>query len=440
MADVTGMTGVAGGMTGVAGTTGTTGGVAGGVTGVTGVTDYDAPTQRDFMARVRAMSDGLPAPPLAYVDTYGCQQNEADSERLRGMLAEMGYAFTDDEYAADVIVINTCAVRAHAEVRVLGNVGALVHTKRAKPDQIIVLCGCMMQEPSNVEKIKHSYRHVDLVFGTHALPRFPQLLYKALGRAGRFFDRDEGGGEIVEDLPVRRGPRPRAWLSVMYGCDNFCSYCIVPYLRGRERSRAPDRILEEARELIADGYTELTLLGQNVNSYGKGHGLDFAALLGLVCAIDGDFSVGFMTSHPKDATPRLFGTMAANPKMRRHLHLPFQSGSDRILSAMNRGYTRDGYISLIDNARSLMPDLNLTSDVIVGFPNETEEDFSSTLDLMRRIRFDNLFTFIYSIRPGTPAARLPDDVPGSVKRERMARLLALQAAIRKEKAGRDQVR
>ena len=395
---------------------------------------YDRQTQQHFTARIRAQNEASLTPPLALVDTYGCQQKEADSEKLRGMLAEMGYAFTDDEARADLIVINTCAVRAHAEMRVLGNVGALIHTKRDKPDQLIALCGCMMQEPSNVEKVKQSYRHVDLVFGPHALPRFPELLWEALKRAGRVFDFYEGDGTIVEDLPVRRGERPRAWLSIMYGCDNFCSYCIVPYLRGRERSRTPEHILREAEELINSGYTELTLLGQNVNSYGKGlsPAIDFAELIDRVCALPGDFTVGFMTSHPKDATPRLLYTMARNPKVRRHLHLPFQSGSDRMLAAMNRGYTRDDYAALIGYARTVMPGLNLTSDVIVGYPNETEQDFLDTLDLMRAVRFDNLFTFIYSKRPGTPAAELPDDVPGDVKRERMARLLALQAEIRKE--------
>ncbi|MDR3207810.1 MAG: tRNA (N6-isopentenyl adenosine(37)-C2)-methylthiotransferase MiaB [Oscillospiraceae bacterium] len=393
---------------------------------------YDEASQRAYTARLRAWTGGAETPPLAFVDTYGCQQNEADSETLRGMLAEMGYAFTDDEYAADLILINTCAVREHAEMRVLGNVGALVHTKKAKPGQLIALCGCMMQEPEAVEKVKQSYRHVGLVFGPHALPRFPQLLYEALEKTGRVFDVDEGDNRIVEGLPVRRGEPPRAWVSVMYGCDNFCSYCIVPYVRGRERSRTPENILRETAALVADGYTELTLLGQNVNSYGKGlpGSPDFAGLLDAVCALPGDFTVGFMTSHPKDATPRLFDTMAKNPKVRRHLHLPFQSGSDRVLAAMNRGYTRAAYLGLIDRARAAMPGLNLTSDVIVGYPNETEEDFEATLALIRRIRFDNLFTFIYSKRPGTPAAALSDSVSDATKRERMARLLAAQKEIR----------
>ena len=384
---------------------------------------------------IRAMNENLGAPPLAFVDTYGCQQNEADSEKLRGMLCEMGYDFTDDEFSADLIVINTCAVRHHAETRLFGNVGALVHTKRQKPGQLIALCGCMMQEETNVKKVRESFRHVDLVFGTHALPRFPQLLYEALGRSGRVFDRDDGEGcSITEGMPVRRGPPPRAWLPVMYGCDNYCTYCIVPYLRGRERSRTPENVLKEASELIAGGYTDIMLLGQNVNSYGKGMCLDFSGLLEEICRLEGDFKLSFMTSHPKDAGERLFETMARNPKIKRHLHLPFQSGSDSILRAMNRGYTRDGYLEKIDAAKNLIPQINLTSDVIVGFPGEGEEEFEETLDLMRRVRFDNLFTFIYSKRPGTSAALLPDDTPALVKRERMARLLALQASIRNPSA------
>jgi tRNA-2-methylthio-N6-dimethylallyladenosine synthase len=400
---------------------------------------YDEQTQNEYAARVRALTGGAETPPLAFVDTYGCQQNEADSEILRGMLSSMGYAFTDDERAADLVLINTCAVREHAEMRALGNVGALIHAKKAKPGQLIALCGCMMQEAEAVEKIKRSYRHVDLVFGPHALPRFPQLLHEALRQSGRVFDADEGDGRIVEGLPVYRGAPPRAWVSVMYGCDNFCSYCIVPYLRGRERSRTPENILREVSALLKDGYSELTLLGQNVNSYGKGlcGDVDFAGLLAAVCALPGQFTVGFMTSHPKDATPRLFDVMARNPKVRRHLHLPFQSGSDRILAAMNRGYTRADYLGLVDCARSAMPDLNLTSDVIVGYPNETEEDFEATLDLIRRVRFGNLFTFIYSKRPGTPAARLADAVSPETKRERMARLLAAQKMIRDELAGEE---
>ncbi len=395
---------------------------------------YEPPIQQEYMARVRALSGGAGAPPLAFVDTYGCQQNEADSEKLRGMLQEMGYGFTQEEAEADLIVINTCAVREHAEMRVLGNVGALVHTKKAKKEQIIVLCGCMMQEQQAVSKVKQSYRHVDLVFGPHALPRFPQLLFETLSRTGRIFDFDEGDNLIVEGLPVRRGERPRAWVSIMYGCDNFCSYCIVPYLRGRERSREPEHILSEIRALLADGYTELTLLGQNVNSYGKGlsPALDFAGLLELICALPGDFNVGFMTSHPKDATRALFDTMARHPKMRRHLHLPFQSGSNRILSAMNRGYSREEYMALVAYARAVMPELNLTSDVIVGYPGETDEQFEDTLDLLQRVRFDNLFTFIYSKRPGTPAADMDDPIGPDVKRARMTRLLELQRSLRGE--------
>ncbi len=388
--------------------------------------------QNVFIEKIRTLWGGAQAPPLAFVDTYGCQQNEADSERIRGLLIEVGYGLTDDEHSADLIVINTCAVREHAEMRVLGNVGALVHVKRVKPNLIIALCGCMMEEPHAVEKIKQSFRHVDIVFGTRALPQFPELLWDKLNMGGRHLLPPGGEDEIVEDLPVKRGPPPRAWVSVMYGCNNFCSYCIVPYVRGRERSREPQRILDEVRALIAQGYSEFTLLGQNVNSYRGGvtDMADFSDLLTHVCALPGDFSVRFMTSHPKDAGDKLFETMACNPKMARHIHLPFQSGSDRILAAMNRGYTSAHYLELIQKARALMPDLNITSDVIVGFPGETEEEFEDTLRLMEQVRFDNLFTFIYSKRSGTPAADMVDPITPEVKRERMTRLLALQKGIR----------
>lgn len=391
--------------------------------------------QRAYCARVRARNSALPVRPLAFVDTYGCQQNEADSERLRGWLREMGYGFTRDEHTADLIVINTCAVREHAEQRVLGNVGALVHTKRENPDQIICLCGCMMQEPRMAEKIKQSFRHVDLVFGTHALWRFPELLCRILSRRGRIFETPDEPGSIAEGVPVARQDKVRAWVSIMYGCNNFCSYCIVPYVRGRERSRAPGAILDEVRSLAAAGYREITLLGQNVNSYGKdlGLGMDFSALLEAVNDIEGDFLIRFMTSHPKDASLRLFDTMAGCAKIAPHLHLPFQAGSDRVLRAMNRGYTQEGYLALVDALRARIPDIVLTSDVIVGFPGETEEEFEETMELLRRVRFDALFTFLYSPREGTPAAAMPDPVPKEEKAARFQRLVELQNRISAEK-------
>ena len=392
----------------------------------------DIARQRDFCAQIRERNAALPAPPLAFVDTYGCQQNEADSERIRGFLSEMGYGFTKEEAQADVIVINTCAIREHAEQRVLGNVGALVHEKKAHPGQILCLCGCMVQEPHNVEKLRQSFRHVDLVFGPHALWRFPELLWRVLTRRGRIFDTPDEAGSIAEGLPVRREGTVKAWVSIMYGCNNFCSYCIVPYVRGRERSRRPEDILAEVRELAQAGYRDITLLGQNVNSYGKDLGLpgvDFAWLLEQVNAVPGDFLIRFMTSHPKDASERLFDTMARCEKVAPHLHLPFQAGNDRVLRAMHRGYTREHYLELIRSLRARIPDIVLTSDVIVGFPGETTEEFEDTLKVLEEVEFDALFTFIYSPRKGTPAAELPDPLSKEEKAANFQRLVDLQNAI-----------
>ena len=391
--------------------------------------------QRRAMERLRRMTESMPAAPLAFVDTYGCQQNEADSEKIRGMLSAMGYAFTQSEAEADVIVINTCAVREHAEQRVLGIIGALVHTKRAKPDQIIAVCGCMVQQEHIADTLRRSYRHVDLVFGPQALWRFPELLEKMLTGRGRLFETSDEPGVIAEGLPVRREGNIKAWLPIMAGCNNFCSYCIVPYVRGRERSRRPENVIEEARELVAEGYKDITLLGQNVNSYGRGadHGVDFPELLRRLSEIDGKFLLRFTTSHPKDASERLFQVMASSPKIARHIHLPFQAGSDRILKAMNRNYTKAHYLELVEMARHYMPDLVLTSDVIVGFPGETEEDFEETMSLLRAVRFDALFTFMYSKREGTPAARMQDDTPREVIHERFERLVKLQDIISTEK-------
>ena len=392
----------------------------------------DIARQRDFCAQIRERNAALPAPPLAFVDTYGCQQNEADSERIRGYLARMGYGFTQDEEQARVIVINTCAIREHAEQRVLGNVGALVHEKKAHPGQILCLCGCMVQEPHNVEKLRQSFRHVDLVFGPHALWRFPELLWRVLTRRGRIFDTPDEAGSIAEGLPVRREGTVKAWVSIMYGCNNFCSYCIVPYVRGRERSRRPEDILSEVRELSQAGYRDITLLGQNVNSYGKDLGLpgvDFAWLLEQVNAVPGDFLIRFMTSHPKDASERLFDTMAGCEKVAPHLHLPFQAGNDRVLRAMHRGYTQEHYLGLIQSLRARIPDIVLTSDVIVGFPGETTQEFEDTLKVLEAVEFDALFTFLYSPRKGTPAAELPDPMPKEEKAANFQRLVDLQNAI-----------
>lgn len=373
--------------------------------------------------------------PLALVDTYGCQQNEADSEQIRGMLREMGYAFTEDTSVADVIVINTCAIREHAELRVLGNVGALTHTKRRKPNQVICLCGCSMQEPHMAEKIRKSFRHVDLVFGPHALWRFPELLQQVLLKKERVFDTEQSDGRIAEGLPVVRRGKIKAWVSIMYGCNNFCTYCIVPYVRGRERSREPEQILEEVRSLVAEGYKDITLLGQNVNSYGKDldSDEDFADLLAQINHIPGDFLVRFMTSHPRDASQKLFETMARCDKVAPQLHLPVQSGSSRVLKAMNRHYDREIYLDEVRRLKALIPDIVLTSDIIVGFPGETEEEFEETLSLLEKVRFDSLFTFIFSPRVGTPAAKMDDPVPMTEKKKWFQRLLDTQNRISVEK-------
>ena len=391
--------------------------------------------QEEIAHRLRAHFTAQGKTPLAMVDTYGCQQNESDSERLRGYLAEMGFGFTDDEFAADVIVINTCAVREHAEMRVLGNVGALNHTKKARPDQIIAICGCMVQQPHMAQKLKMSYPIVSMVFGPHELWRFPELLERYITRKKRVFAVDPSDGTITEGEPRVRDGKPKAWLSVMYGCNNFCSYCIVPYVRGRERSRRPEEIVAEARELVEQGYKDITLLGQNVNSYGKDLdcGTDFSDLLRMVNDIRGEFVLRFMTSHPKDATEKLFRTMAECEKCEHHLHLPVQAGNDRVLKEMNRQYTAQQYLDKIALARKYIPDLVLTTDIIVGFPGETNEEFEDTLRLVEQVEYDAMFTFIYSPREGTRAAALPDVLTRAEKQVNFDRLLALANRISAEK-------
>ena len=392
--------------------------------------------QKQFCAEIRKLNEQRPGgPPLAYTQTYGCQQNEADSERIRGFLEQMGFGFTDKEENAQIIVINTCAIREHAEQRVFGNVGALVHVKRRHPDALICLCGCMVQQPHAAKKIRESYRHVDLVFGPHALWKFPEMVHSLLKRRGRIFLTPDEPGSIAEGIPVVRQDRVKAWVSIMYGCDNFCSYCVVPYVRGRERSREPEDILAEVRRLAEEGYKDITLLGQNVNSYGKdlAEPMDFSGLLERVNAVPGDFLIRFMTSHPKDAGQRLFETMARCEKVAPVLHLPFQAGSDRILRAMNRRHTRAEYLEKIRALRALIPEVVLTSDVIVGFPGETTEEFEDTLKVLEEVRFDALFTFIFSPRQGTPAASMDDPMSREEKLANFNRLTALQDAISEEK-------
>ena len=373
--------------------------------------------------------------PLAMVDTYGCQQNEADSEKLRGYLALMGYGFTQDEFQADVIVVNTCAVREHAEMRVLGNVGALNHSKKARPGQIIAVCGCMVQQEHMAQKLKQSYPVVDLVFGPHELWRFPELLLQVMTKHKRIFATEKNDGVVAEGIPNKRDSGVKAWLSIMYGCNNFCSYCVVPYVRGRARPRRPEDVVAEAKELVAAGYKEITLLGQNVNSYGKDLGLDvdFSDLIRMINDIPGDFLIRFMTSHPKDATEKLFKTMAECEKCAHQLHLPVQAGNDRILKVMNRGYTSEKYLAQVALARKYMPDLVLTTDIIVGFPNESEEEFEDTIRLVEQVRYDAMFTFIYSKRVGTPAASMPDPYTREDKQRHFDRLTEVANRISGEK-------
>ena len=387
--------------------------------------------QMSYCAQIHNMWHNRGITPLAYVETYGCQQNEADSERIRGMLSECGYTMTDSAEGADVVVMNTCAIREHAEQRVFGNLGALTHTKRRHEGQKIFLCGCMAGQSHVSDRIKHSYHHVDGVFSTHHLWQFPQILHRVLTTGKRTFFVEDEAGSIAEGIPQLRDQTLKAWVSIMYGCNNFCTYCIVPYVRGRERSRQPEDILEECRSLIAAGAKEITLLGQNVNSYGKdlGIGMDFSDLLAQIAALEGDFLVRFMTSHPRDASKKLFDTMASSPKIAKQLHLPFQSGSSRVLKAMNRHYDRETYLQKVLYAKSVMPDLVLTSDVIVGFPGETEEEFEQTLSLISEVRYDALFTFIFSPRKGTPAASMEDPTAKSEKNRRFDKLCALQNSI-----------
>ena len=400
-------------------------------TKTTVITEEQLQQQFAFCDKISAYWHEKNICPIAYVETYGCQQNEADSEKLRGYLTMSGYAITDTPEGADVVVMNTCAIREHAEQRVFGNLGALTHTKRRHPGQKIFLCGCMAGETKVSDRIKKSFPHVDGVFSTHHLWQFPQILHLVLTKGKRQFFIEDEPGSIAEGIPQVRDSKLKAWVSIMYGCNNFCTYCIVPYVRGRERSRKKEDILAECRCLIESGCKEITLLGQNVNSYGKDleGDVDFSDLLSEIAQIEGDFLIRFMTSHPRDASQKLFDTMAKYPKIAKQLHLPFQSGSSRVLKAMNRHYDREKYLKLIRYAKSVMPQLVLTSDVIVGFPGETEEEFQETISLIREVRYDSLFTFIFSPRTGTPAAKMEDPTPKAEKNRRFDELCAVQNGI-----------
>lgn len=391
-----------------------------------------AAEQLAYAERVAVLlHDRLNHKPLAMVHTFGCQQNVSDGERLKGFLSAMGYGFTEDAAKADLILYNTCAVREHAEDRVFGYIGRCKALKSENPDLVLIICGCMVQQTHIKEKLRRSFPYVDITFGPPARHRLPEFLYRFLTTGKRIFENDEDSTGIVEGTPVLRDGSIKAWLPIMSGCDNFCSYCVVPYVRGRETSRQPEAVIKEAKQLIASGIKEITLLGQNVNSYGKkeSFGMNFAGLLRQLNALPGDFRIRFMTSHPKDCTDELLQTMRDCEKICHHLHLPVQSGNNRILRLMNRCYDREHYLSLVRKARELMPDITLTSDIIVGFPGETYEEFCDTLKLIREVKYYSLFTFIYSPRVGTPAAAMEDPISREEKGVWFRQLLAAQEKI-----------
>ncbi len=397
------------------------------------VSETELNKQKEYSDKVQMIlgarfPDGAPK---AFVHTYGCQGNVSDSERIKGLLIGMGYVLCENDSEADLILYNTCAIREHAEDRVFGNVGALKKYKKDKPGLIIALCGCMMQQEHISEKIKKSYPFVNLVFGTHVLHRLPELVSKVLCTGKRVFCTDASDGVIAEGLPTSRDSGENAWLPIMYGCNNFCSYCIVPYVRGRERSRRPEIILKEARELVDAGYKKITLLGQNVNSYGKNcdFNMSFSELVREIDSIEGDFQLDFMTSHPRDCSKELIDILASSTHFCGHLHLPVQSGNNRILKAMNRHYTREQYLELVHYAKEKMPDVDLTTDIIVGFPGETYEEFLDTVSLVKEVKYGSMFTFIYSPRKGTPAAEMPDPFSKAEKTKWFLELLKVQEEI-----------
>ncbi|MBE6013868.1 MAG: tRNA (N6-isopentenyl adenosine(37)-C2)-methylthiotransferase MiaB [Lachnospiraceae bacterium] len=399
--------------------------------------------QYEFMSKVelivREMSGKAGRKLTACIKTFGCQMNARDSEKLTGILRKVGYDIIpeDREEEADFIIYNTCTVRENANLKVYGRLGKLGHIKESRPELMIALCGCMMQEPDVVEKIRRSYKFVDIVFGTHNIFELPELLCKRFEEQRQVIEIWDDTDKVVEDLPAERKYSFKSGVNIMFGCNNFCSYCIVPYVRGRERSRKPEDIIAEIERLSADGVKEIMLLGQNVNSYGKNleNPISFAKLLEEVCKVEGIERVRFMTSHPKDLSDELIEVMAKNSKICNHLHLPLQSGSSRVLKEMNRHYTKEGYLELVDKLRAAIPDIALTTDIIVGFPGETEEDFLETMDVVERVEYDSAFTFIYSKRTGTPAAKMEDQIPEDVIKDRFDRLLKLvqEKATKKNK-------
>ena len=392
--------------------------------------EFEPNRQFYFMAKardyVKRKSAELGRPMTFFTQTFGCQMNARDSEKLAGILERIGYAETDTE-DADFVIYNTCTVRENANLRVYGRLGQMKRTKQRHPDMLIALCGCMMQEPLVVDKIRKSYRHVDIIFGTHNIFKLAELIQTRLNTGKMVVDIWKDTNQIVEDLPNERKYSFKTGVNIMFGCNNFCSYCIVPYVRGRERSREPKDIIREIERDVADGVKEVMLLGQNVNSYGKNleHPISFAKLLQEIEKIEGLERIRFMTSHPKDLSDELIAVMGQSKKICRHLHLPLQSGSSRILKLMNRKYTKESYLDLVDRIRKGCPDISLTTDIIVGFPGETEEDFLETMDVVEKVGFDSAFTFIYSKRTGTPAASMDNQVPEDVVKDRFDRLLKL---------------
>lgn len=397
--------------------------------------------QLSFIGLARALCEqkaGTAGRPLTYcLTTFGCQMNEKQSEAVAGIMDEIGYKRQESE-EADVVIYNTCTVRENANLKVYGRLGHLHNLKDRNPGMKIILFGCMMQEPHVVEKIRKSYPFVDLVFGTHNIFKFAELFYDMLLSDGQIVDIWEGTDQIVEDLPTERNYSFKSGVNIMFGCNNFCSYCIVPYVRGRERSRRPEAIVKEVERLVADGVSEVMLLGQNVNSYGKTleEPVTFAQLLRMLEPIEGLRRIRFMTSHPKDLSDELIETMAQSHKICHHLHLPLQSGSSRVLKEMNRRYDKEKYLSLVEKIRRAIPDISLTTDIIVGFPGETEEDFRETLDVVEKAGYDTAFTFLYSKRTGTPAAKMEDQIPDDVAKERFGRLLSLVQEKGRERSSR----
>ena len=392
------------------------------------ITENQLERQLYFIERCRQqvseLQEKLKRPLLCCTQTFGCQMNARDSEKLLGILQEIGYQPTDSE-EADIVVYNTCTVRENANLRVYGRLGQLSKIKEKNPHRVIALCGCMMQEPEVVEKIKKSYRFVDLIFGTFNIFKIAELLYTHWEQGGQVVDIWDSTKEVVEELPAQRKFPFKSGVNIMYGCNNFCSYCIVPYVRGREKSREPREIVREVERLVADGVKEVMLLGQNVNSYGNTfeEPFSFAQLLTEVEKVEGLERIRFMTPHPKDFSDELIEVMRDSKKICNHIHLPLQSGSSRILKLMNRKYTKEHYLALVDKIRDRLPDVSITTDIIVGFPGETEEDFQDTLDVVRKVKYDSAYTFIYSKRTGTPAAKMENQVPQDIVKDRFNRLL-----------------